>query len=907
MNLKVAKSYLERSFSVIPLAPRSKTPLIKWTTFQDRLPAQEEIGFWFANKPFLNVALVTGKISNLVVLDVDSAEAEQRLQALGELPVTPTVKTSKGRHYYFRHPGVPIKTTTSVLPDVDVRADGGYITAPPSVHPSGTIYEWTHSLDDTPLADVPGWLLELLLPDVELRFVDPELVPSIQAQEFPVTEETIKIIRSALFSIPSGDYEMWRDIGMGLHQWTNGTDDGFTLWTEWSKQSHKYKEKDQHRRWNSFRPDRDHSITINTVLWHARQNGWQDLGDAAVPFEMIAPAEAVPPGTLTDQTMKELSLSFETYPQRPSKAQWIALRDMVSQLEAQADGKAQPLFYLCSLDPGVGKTQALIHFMNVLLRSPAHSDCGVLFLLGRLAEIQAICPKIGLKENEFAVLVSEQTNEINKRLNATGNPNVNEARVLFTTQQMLVSRIKQNGSFSKCREFYYKDKPRSVKAWDETCLPARPLTINVTTIEGMTNKSFKLAPKLYSMLDQLIHDIKEANDQGIVNVPDLTASEVDTYAIKEFFKEGSQSIYAASQDLYLLAGKDVTVRRAFGNTCVYYENILPDDLKPIVICDASGRVRQTYPHWSKGRGDLVELQRGPKDYSNMTLHIWPRAGSKNAWKADRDELIEGIVSTIHSQSDNETWLIFHHKDIPLLRKDGVVDALKIPELIKARVRQPQRLSFAHWGGDDARATNEFRDVRNIVLAGTLFFDEPTYEALGRLSLGLQPTERLPRGVLKQIKRGEHANLILQAVCRGAVRQSDGETCGQCDVYVIAANKHGIPEMLRDGSIFPGAKAEEWMPIKRKLTGKVKQAFDFVVTWTGQNPGEFLEYSRVRERIGVRDKGNFSRTILDYPGFLEELDRLGIERVLSRGPKPGGFRANAAPLKVFDKLVLELPC
>ena len=55
------------------------------------------------------VGIVTGPVSGIVVVDVDGAEGEASLAALGELPPTPTVRTGKGRHLYFKHPGFPVR------------------------------------------------------------------------------------------------------------------------------------------------------------------------------------------------------------------------------------------------------------------------------------------------------------------------------------------------------------------------------------------------------------------------------------------------------------------------------------------------------------------------------------------------------------------------------------------------------------------------------------------------------------------------------------------------------------------------------------------------------------------------------------------------------------------------------
>lgn len=77
----------------------------------------------------------------------------------GGLPPTPAVRTgSGGFHYWFVHPGLAVQNSASRLgPGIDVRGDGGYVIAPPSLHPEGS-YLWKAT---PPLAELPLWVLDL--------------------------------------------------------------------------------------------------------------------------------------------------------------------------------------------------------------------------------------------------------------------------------------------------------------------------------------------------------------------------------------------------------------------------------------------------------------------------------------------------------------------------------------------------------------------------------------------------------------------------------------------------------------------------------------------------------------------------------------------------------------------------
>ena len=151
-----AVDYRERGWSPIPLKLRSKEPkLAKRHPFLGRPATEEE----FARFDFRhNVGIVTGKVSGVIVLDDDDGGETMRANGW-RVPATPTAKTKRGHQYFFRCPegGFP---TCDVAGKVEVRADGAYVVAAPSIHPSGERYEWVISPEEAELADPPAWLVK---------------------------------------------------------------------------------------------------------------------------------------------------------------------------------------------------------------------------------------------------------------------------------------------------------------------------------------------------------------------------------------------------------------------------------------------------------------------------------------------------------------------------------------------------------------------------------------------------------------------------------------------------------------------------------------------------------------------------------------------------------------------------
>lgn len=145
---EAAHAYAARGWSVIPMQARGKRPLVVWREFQQRIADAEEIDRWFRHWPEANLGLVTGRISGLVVVDVDAAhggpDSVAALEALhGPLPPTVEAATGGGgRHLYYAHPGMAVANRVGLRPGIDLRGDGGCVVAPPSVHPSGRRYAW---------------------------------------------------------------------------------------------------------------------------------------------------------------------------------------------------------------------------------------------------------------------------------------------------------------------------------------------------------------------------------------------------------------------------------------------------------------------------------------------------------------------------------------------------------------------------------------------------------------------------------------------------------------------------------------------------------------------------------------------------------------------------------------------
>jgi hypothetical protein len=581
------------------------------------------------------------------------------------------------------------------------------------------------------------------------------------------------------------------------------------------------------------------------------------------------------PGRLSSSTIADLHDYFAEKHHRPSDDMWAALEDLAVTLEAVANDVAPAKFFLSSLDPGVGKTQTVSHFLNALLASPAHADVGVLICLARLSEIKNLVRDSAIPEDMFAVFTSDE------KVNALGKSTVDQARVLFTTQQMLESRLIKQGeessAFVFASDFYFHGAPRRVRVWDESWLPGQTVTIKRDEL-GLLFQPLRVPyPALANQLEELFISLKGQPDGTCVQLPDFAekyATNLDD--ILRLFDKPVNNDDAAFKDsqrravsaFWYLSGKTVSIRQdgPYGNTVINYKDTLPDDLAPMVILDASGRVRHTYREIEEGRGMLVRLKTAAKDYSRLTVNVWRTPGGKSAFKKGAARLIEGIARTVDTRPD-EDWLIVHHRQDNYRVGDIQVE---VEKLLKPRTG---KVSFITWGNH--MATNDYKEVPNVILAGTLFYRLSHYEAVKRLAGGLRPESgSLTKADLDLTIAGEHAHGILQALCRGSVRKCDGSQCPPCRAYIIASVESGIYDLLPD--VFPGCTVVSWKPVKTTLQGHVKAAVEVIERWLEMaKEGETLPFKLVSKAIGVTPH-DFKNNIRCHDDFKETVADMGLK-------------------------------
>lgn len=134
-SFEYAERYLKLGWSTVPTPRTQKYPKgTQWAEFQRKVPSHAQLMAWDADQKICNLCVITGKISGIVVVDVDPRKGG----SIDGLPDTGCISKTGGGgyHYIYRYPrdANKITTCTDIRPGIDIRADGGLIIVPPSFH-----------------------------------------------------------------------------------------------------------------------------------------------------------------------------------------------------------------------------------------------------------------------------------------------------------------------------------------------------------------------------------------------------------------------------------------------------------------------------------------------------------------------------------------------------------------------------------------------------------------------------------------------------------------------------------------------------------------------------------------------------------------------------------------------------
>ena len=172
------KEYVNNGWSILPVKPEEKRPyMTNWLQYTKTRAPMQTVENWFKSLSGAGVGAVTGRISNMVVLDVESWCKTPIEELLKKYPTQLIARSgSGGWHLYYQYPtGVSkVSNRVGLFEGADLRADGGFIVLPPTRHPNGHMYQWVQKgvpgafprpfleLESRPTIQNEGWIVEAL-------------------------------------------------------------------------------------------------------------------------------------------------------------------------------------------------------------------------------------------------------------------------------------------------------------------------------------------------------------------------------------------------------------------------------------------------------------------------------------------------------------------------------------------------------------------------------------------------------------------------------------------------------------------------------------------------------------------------------------------------------------------------
>lgn len=163
--LAAAQAYVKQGKLVLPLhsvrdghctcgrkdcSSPGKHPLTQHGV-NDATDDEAQVAAWWSQWPFANIGIATGARSGIAVIDVDPRNGGYESLSAITVPDTLTAQTGSGGLHIYLTIEAPVRGTV-LAPGIDLKADGGYVVAPPSLHIQGS-YTWLDPL--VPMAPMP--------------------------------------------------------------------------------------------------------------------------------------------------------------------------------------------------------------------------------------------------------------------------------------------------------------------------------------------------------------------------------------------------------------------------------------------------------------------------------------------------------------------------------------------------------------------------------------------------------------------------------------------------------------------------------------------------------------------------------------------------------------------------------
>lgn len=560
-----------------------------------------------------------------------------------------------------------------------------------------------------------------------------------------------------------------------------------------------------------------------------------------------------------DEEEASLEARFSRFRERISEDSFENLGNMM-----KAGGPGLREIAVFAFHPGTGKTSYIARKL-VELHKAGKLERGAIIMFSRHKELDQFIEALeanGVDPKAFVVLSDEKYD-----LKGAGTAEASTTPIALTTQQKVESRI-GDGRFEDCPLFWYKGKSRYLRIWDESIERAKGITFTRDDLAALPRTLRSSAPALVRSVESLIDQFDKARPDEVLRI-DTAIGSMASHLMKAASSSLPNRDVDTLEKLAALGGKDVLLSSDsfFRWSISGVGRCLPPDLGPLIVLDGSGSIRHTYDVWEASGGKVYRAGELAVRYANLRFHWWKNASGRTV-QTDKARL-QKIVTTaadLLNEDPSEDWLVIGFK--PHWKAD-------FQAALRAKLKRKDQIHYLTWG--DHHGLNAYSHIKKVLAVGPLRYSDADYRAK-YLAAGGGSVAPIPREELKKLELGEVRHNLLQAICRANVRNQKALTCGECDVYLIMADKDDLEAQLK--ATFPVCEINPWLPVPPRLRGRPAEVVKYLTAFFGDPKNEWLSKDDLRKALGYARKQDLTKA-LSSPHIQPLLDELKVVKSRTR--------------------------
>jgi len=528
---------------------------------------------------------------------------------------------------------------------------------------------------------------------------------------------------------------------------------------------------------------------------------------------------------LTETAQKNLVESLESFGNVLSIPHRKTLYTLVEAFMQMAEGKLQGRI-AWGLGTGIGKTQAVIE-----CNAAIHHAGATFSTVTCASRIEALCTmkrammKKGVPEEKIGLMYAQPPKGVQYSMPRTGD---NHARqFLLVSHQRLRERVANMDEYN-----WFNGTKRDLVVYDESLLVSEIEHFPVPTLAsclGAWIGKLKFQPQEHAPILNWMIEWNLILDKAYTNynADSVNHLEQPTGLLTSEQSASYEHLFRTAGDLTLanflkIDGLPMRMVRRNKDAAISYQIVIPEDLKNILVLDASYPIRTLEKNdpTLKNAEDLPSCKAFGlrfselKRFDNVTLFRMAHHGGRSSVatnKTKMKKMFQDVCTIISGIPDDEGVLVFVYKDKNgsnpkkaldiQLRKVGI----ELEEDLRLPTGEP-RISIETWGNETS--LNEYRFCKHVLLVGILHRDMTELEAqhLGQLN---DINRRVDLEDLQAISLSERAHLAYQALSRGHCRlMEDQGQAGSMTGYVVEYEE-GIENSL--SSVMPGVTWKTWEP------------------------------------------------------------------------------------------------